>query len=171
MVLRLILTGPPGAGKSTVARLLAKEMSGPVVHMHTDDFYAWIAKGYVAPWKVEARAQNLAVLAAIRDAALVFAAAGYGVIVDGIVGPWFLEPFLGRGFDYVVLRPSEAETLARGTARQHVMTDAAVIGQIWRAFADLGAHERHAFDTSLLTPEDAAAELRRRLPAGAFRLD
>ncbi|MGH6869972.1 MAG: AAA family ATPase [Rhizomicrobium sp.] len=109
----LVLTGPPGAGKSTVARLIAQASARDVVHLHTDDFYAWIAKGYVEPRKVEARAQNATVIAAIRDTAEAFGNGGYDVIVDGIVGPWFLDPFRGRGFDYVVLRPGEAETLRR----------------------------------------------------------
>ena len=46
----LILTGPPGAGKSTVARLLADTNEKPTVPLHTDDFYVSIRKGYVAPY-------------------------------------------------------------------------------------------------------------------------
>ncbi|WP_072475017.1 AAA family ATPase [Amycolatopsis australiensis] len=38
----LILTGPPGAGKSTVARLVAEDAPRATVHLHTDSFYVWI---------------------------------------------------------------------------------------------------------------------------------
>ncbi|MEU8630589.1 zeta toxin family protein [Amycolatopsis sp. NPDC048633] len=31
----LILTGPPGAGKSTLARLVTKDAPQPTVHLHT----------------------------------------------------------------------------------------------------------------------------------------
>jgi adenylate kinase family enzyme len=35
----LILTGPPGAGKSTVADILARASATLAVHLHSDDFY------------------------------------------------------------------------------------------------------------------------------------
>ena len=40
----LLVAGPPGAGKSTVAALVADRFERSV-HLHTDDFYAWIARG------------------------------------------------------------------------------------------------------------------------------
>ena len=46
----LLVAGPPGAGKSTVAALVADRFERSV-HLHTDDFYAWIARGYVEPWR------------------------------------------------------------------------------------------------------------------------
>ena len=46
----LIVTGSPGTGKTTAAALLAKETDLKAsVHMHTDDFYHYLSKGYIAP--------------------------------------------------------------------------------------------------------------------------
>ena len=50
----VIVTGPPGAGKTAVARRLAQQSSWPLaIHLHSDDFYAYIRKGYVEPWRTE----------------------------------------------------------------------------------------------------------------------
>ena len=117
------------------------------------------------------------VVGVIVDAALAYARGGYDVIIDGIVGPWFLEPFRdaakkGVAFDYVVLRPSEAETVRRGTARtfEKALRDEAVIAQMWRAFSDLGPLERHALDSTAAAPEVTAAQIRSGVAAGRFRL-
>ena len=58
----IVLTGPPGAGKSTVGRLLAQGWDR-AVHLHTDDFYAWIASGYIEPWRPESQDQNITITA------------------------------------------------------------------------------------------------------------
>jgi ATPase family associated with various cellular activities (AAA) len=44
----LILTGPPGAGKTTAARVLA-ERSERAVHLESDRFFHFIRSGYVEP--------------------------------------------------------------------------------------------------------------------------
>lgn len=174
----VIVSGPPGAGKSTVARKLAEGSPGALaVHMHTDDFYAYVRKGYVEPWKPEAQAQNIAVMNGLAAAAGAFASGGYEVLVDGIVGPWFFDPWKAearaKGLDlrFVVLRPDEASTVARAVAREgHPMRDAKVVGFMWRQFADLGELEPHAVDSTNESPEATAAVLRARLDAGGFRL-
>ncbi len=173
----LILTGPPGAGKSTVARLLADSATTPTVHLHTDDFYAAIRKGYVDPWLREAQQQNITVVNVIVEASLAYARGGYDVVIDGIVGPWFLEPFReaaknGAVFDYVVLRPTESETVQRGTSRtfEKAMRDEAVIKQMWQAFADLGPLETHALDSSGSAADETAKKVRAGIASRRFRL-
>ncbi|MFF1610853.1 AAA family ATPase [Amycolatopsis sp. NPDC058278] len=89
----LIFTGPPGAGKSTVARGVAADGVRPTVHLHTDSFYVWIRAGFVPPYLPEAARQNEVVLGVIAEAACGYARGDYDVVLDGIVGPWALQPF------------------------------------------------------------------------------
>ena len=91
----VIVSGPPGAGKSTIARRLADGAATELaVHLHTDDFYTYVRKGFVAPWLPAAQAQNIAIMNALAASAAAFAVGGYEVLVDGIVGPWFFDPWL-----------------------------------------------------------------------------
>ena len=90
----VILSGPPGAGKSTAARALAERSDlARAVHFHTDDFYGYIRKGYVDPWLPEASHQNEVIANALVAVSGAYAAGGYEVFVDGIVGPWLLAPW------------------------------------------------------------------------------
>jgi len=48
----VVVTGPPGAGKTTVARFLSR-MFEPSALVAGDDFFAFIDQGYIAPWTAE----------------------------------------------------------------------------------------------------------------------
>jgi energy-coupling factor transporter ATP-binding protein EcfA2 len=105
----LIVTGPPGAGKSTVARLLADRYD-PSVLIEGDAFFQFLERGAIEPWRPESNAQNEVVTRAAAAAAGTYARGGYTTLYDGIIGPWFLPTFAtGTGLDcldYVVLMPS-----------------------------------------------------------------
>jgi adenylate kinase family enzyme len=176
----LILTGPPGAGKSTVADILARQGLRSAAHLHTDDFYdRYIKSGYVLPWLAQAQKQNETVMGAIAAAACAYAEGGYVTIIDGIVGPWFLAPFReaasakGIPLHYAVLRPASADmAFARVQARAtHGLKAEGPVRELFRQFSDLGALEKHAFDSGATKAEETAAALSRKLAAGGFRLD
>ncbi len=87
-----LLAAAPGAGKSTVAALLAAALD-PSVHVHADDFWHFIKRGAIPPYLPSSHRQNEVVVGVLAAAAFGYAAGGYHVICDGIVGPWFLPPF------------------------------------------------------------------------------
>jgi cytidylate kinase len=174
----IILTGPPGAGKTTVAGLLAANASVPTVNLTTDLFYRAIRTGFVPPYLPAAHRQNEVVVEAIIGTVGTFARGGYDVVVDGVFGPWFLSPFRALSerdhltVSYVVLRPELGITVARATERagDDELRDVDAITGLHGAFAQLGDLEPHAIDTSGLDAEQTSAEVRRIVSSGRSRL-
>ena len=169
----LLLAGPPGAGKSTVAARVA-ERSPRSVLVPTDDLYTWIAKGHIDPWLAGSYEQNVVIFTAAAAVADRFAAGGYDVIVDGVLGMWGLEPWraLARPVAYAVLLPEAATARQRAADRgQHPLQDLDVVDQMHAAFlAHLDGFEHHAIDSTDLTAEETAAEVQRRLDAAELLL-
>jgi predicted kinase len=174
----VIVSGPPGAGKTTVSRLLAEHSPAErAVHLHSDDYYARILKGFIAPWLSEAQQQNGVIIEAITATAERYARGGYEVVVDGVFGPWLLEPWralAASGVDvrYVVLRPDQHTTLLRGVSRRSpgALIDPEVIRTMWQKFAALGDYESHSLVSTEHTAAETATLLRRQLDAGHHRL-
>ena len=64
----LIVTGPPGSGKSTIASILATRTRSSVL-FSGDLFYGFLARGMIDPWLPEADNQNQVVAEASAAAA------------------------------------------------------------------------------------------------------
>jgi adenylate kinase family enzyme len=170
-----LLSGPPGAGKTTIAgRLASSSDSG--VHIHADNFWHYIVSGYIAPWLHGSDVQNEVVINAIAASALEYARAHYFVVVDGVIGPWLLNPFLmraartGMEIDYVVLRPSEEVTLERATNRLNGLSERWPVRKMYRAFAELGSLEANVIDSSAMSIEETVAAVIGRVLSGRVRL-
>ncbi|MGZ0152464.1 AAA family ATPase [Kribbella sp. WER1] len=173
----LLLTGPCGSGKTTVARLVATNAPRPTMHLTTDEFYRGIRTGFVAPYLPGSQAQNEVVIDAVVATIGVYVRGGYDVVVDGIIGPWFLSPFRAAAatgewrMSYAVLRPDLGTTLRRGQNRpEPELTDAEALTGMHEAFNDLGKLEGHAIDTSALDAGATAAVVREAVANGTYLL-
>ena len=158
----IVVSGPPGAGKTTVARALSG-LFDPSALVPGDQFFAFIDQGYIAPWTSPAHHQNEVVTTAAGAAAGRLAAGGYTVIYDGVIGPWFLETFRAATaipfLHYAILLPPERACLERVRSRaDHPFTDQQAARHMHEQFASAEIDPRY-----VVAGADGATTLARHL--------
>lgn len=167
----LVVTGPPGAGKSSVARRVASTAS-PSVLVEGDAFFGFLASGAIDPWLPESNEQNIVVTRAAARAAGQFALGGFTTIYDGVVGPWFLPTFgaasgLDR-LDYVILLPTVEVCVERVDTRlRHGFKDEPATRKMHAEFANASIGANHV----LRDPSGNADEVAALVQAAADRGD
>jgi hypothetical protein len=149
------------------------------VHLHTDDFWHYIASGAIPPYLPESNDQNQTVMRVIRAAAFAYAAGGFVTIIDGIIGPWMLGHFRHveekeavPRLHYVVLRPARDETLrrAQGRTAPDALVDDEPVLSLWDQFSNLGALEEHLIDTTAQNPAETLAVVQQAIGNGTYIL-
>lgn len=168
----IVVTGPPGAGKSTVAEVLSG-LFDPSARVAGDQFFAFIDRGYIAPWTAGAHQQNEIVIEAAAAAAGRLVTGGYTVVFDGVIGPWFVETFgAAAGLDtlhYAILLPPEQLCLERVRDRAgHGFRDLAAARHMYAEFARTQIDRRHVVYTTE-DPEALASRLFQLVQAGSLR--
>jgi chloramphenicol 3-O-phosphotransferase len=174
----IIISGSPGTGKTSISRKLAEKSTYACsVHLHTDDFYGYIKKGYTAPWENGSGDQNEIVMEIIAESAEIFCKNGYDVYVDGVIGPWFIEPWIDiskKDIDvrYIVLLPDKQTTIERAFSRQKISFDLKkdIVENLWNTFSNINDYRNHIVDTTAQTIDESVIVIQEMLENGAFRM-
>lgn len=175
----IIITGSPGTGKSTISSILAKESNmSKSVNMQTDDFYHYLSKGAIPPYLPESNEQNLIVIEAFLESAKRYARGGYDVIVDGIVGPWFLDPWIKAAQEnyevhYIILRATKEETMKRAIVRSKLNkeTNINLVETMWNQFNNLGKYESNVIDTTNSSIEETVLKVKTEINNKAYLIN
>lgn len=121
----LILTGPPGAGKSSVAQAICERFDR-MIHIPVDDLRHWVKAGYRHPWMEDAQTHEQRRMATANAASIARNAIGfrYAAIIDDVVYEpgevaAYREALAGIDADvqFVTLLPSLEVTAARDRGR------------------------------------------------------
>jgi hypothetical protein len=168
----LVVTGPPGAGKSAVARILV-DSAEPSALVEGDVFFGFLARGEIPPWLAESNHQNEIVTKAAASAAGRYASGGYVTVYDGIVGPWFLPTFASATaldrLDYVILLPPVDKCVERVATRQdHVFRDEPATRKMHAEFANAEIDRRHVLSDLPERPEDVASVVEAARSSGSL---
>jgi cytidylate kinase len=167
----IVVTGPPGAGKSAVAERLTELLDHSAL-VTGDDFFGFLRNGAIRPWLESAHEQNTAVIEAA--AAATGRMAGHcDVVYDGVVGPWFLGTFLAAAslnhLHYAVLLPPLEVCLERVSHRQgHGFTDGDAAEHMWHDFHRATVDPRHVVNDHDKLPAEIARTLAQELEGGTI---
>jgi gluconate kinase len=120
-----LITGIPGAGKTTAARLLAERLERAVV-IEGDLLQGWIVSGNVWPGQEPATESARQIHLNMRNQCLLaqsYAAAGFTPIIDYVIVSQadlreYRQQLPGLAVHLVVLHPGKSVVIARESARE-----------------------------------------------------
>ena len=167
----ILLSGPPGAGKTTVAGELITISKGPMACIEGDKFWSFFAKD----WENAEPGKNFKTLMiSTITASLAYARAGYEVILDFSVPPWFLPAAYkiindrGLTLHYIVLRPGREICAQRTAARvEGAVADYSRFGELYDSFDEATLYLISDNESSAAI---VAAKIREGLDRGIFRV-
>ena len=162
----IMLSGPIGAGKTTVSKALVDLWSGPFAYIEGDAFWPFLVK----PRAGGARRNFPTLIASMVAAARPLARADYDVLLDFSIPPGFL-PTAQRilrevPLDFVLLRPALAVCAARAAARP----EGKIVDYDNDFYAMFEADERHLVTDDAVDPKLTAQRIKDGLAAGQFRI-
>lgn len=170
MSMIILLTGPSGAGKTTVSKRFLETVDGTWAYLAQDDVRQLIqagyasADGYESDWSTETRLQwdvSIAVIAAMTQQ---YHNAGINVLIDCFVSPeelYLWERRLGDlSYVKIVLMPNEEVVVARNAARDdRSRLKERKIRDNWHKFTDIDSRTTAIIDSSDLSVEETASKL------------
>lgn len=169
----IIVTGPPGAGKSTVSGLVADSFDSSVL-IPADWFFGLWRRGAIAPWLPQALPQTSVAADAAAAATSAFARADCRVVYDGFIPPGDLPGFAAAAglsvLHYAVILPPVTTCTDRVASRAgHGFTSVDATRAMHRDFAQAALDARHLITDAEAAPEDVARQILDRLAAGSLR--
>ncbi len=165
----IFLSGPIGAGKTTVAQELIPLLPAPLSYIEGDTFWSFIRKegpgGISDSFPVLARSMTAA--------ALPFARSGFRVLIDFSIPSGFLNTarkiLKEVPFDFVLLRPSLEVCVHRaGSREQGQMKDYAMLKNFYALFHDVDNIKPICDDNA--DPASLARQIADGLNQGRFRV-
>ena len=94
----------------------------------------------------------------------------HGLIVDGIIGPWFLEPWqkiVHEGYEvhYIILKASKEKTIQRAITRSKLdrETNIELVEVMWEQFDNLGIYEKNVIDTTNYSIIDTVSAIKDKI--------
>ncbi|MBI2011387.1 AAA family ATPase [Candidatus Daviesbacteria bacterium] len=171
----LLITGPAGAGKSSVADSWAKKQKIPTIHLSLDQFRYFVKSGLVDPqegWSEETKRQLSLAQKSCAEVVKIYLAEGYNCVIDDAVFPEWEEAGLDNwkqvlgpvAMKVVVLMPSFDALIRRNFLREgeEKLSDE-MVKTIYEMMESWKDKEEVVIDNSNLTVEQTVEELEKRL--------